>query len=287
MGTEIIMADRAKDKDGAKNKKRWKRAAYKKVITLLCIVIVAAAAVLGYEAVQTAIYQIRYGVSWSDVKTLKKQGGSAENILEHYDQYPEELLEMLSRNEDMLDFVLGYPEKKGQVFANDVGNVEKGTVPLLLQYDEGWGYGDYGSSCVAISGCAPACLSMVYAGLTGDNSVTPYTVARYADENGYYVAGQGTSWSLITKGCGHFGLQGTELPLSESKVFGALENGQPIICSMRPGDFTTTGHFIVLTGVRDGKITVNDPNSRERSGKLWDYDRLSGQINNLWAMTVE
>ena len=25
---------------------------------------------------------------------------------------------------------------------------------------------------------------------------------------------------------------------------------------------TTTGHFIVLTGVEDGKIRVNDPNSQ-------------------------
>ena len=74
--------------------------------------------------------------------------------------------------------------------------------------------------------------------------------------------------------------------LSESEVLTALENGHPIICSMRPGDFTTTGHFVVLTGVEDGKIRVNDPNSRERSGKLWDYSRLEYQINNLWVYTA-
>lgn len=56
---------------------------------------------------------------------------------------------------------------------------------------------------------------------------------------------------------------------------------------MRPGDFTTTGHFIVLTGAEDGRIRVNDPNSRKRSEKLWDYDRLEYQINNLWVFTVQ
>ena len=55
---------------------------------------------------------------------------------------------------------------------------------------------------------------------------------------------------------------------------------------MRPGDFTTTGHFIVLAGVEDGKIRVNDPNSVKRSEELWDYETLEYQINNLWAYTV-
>lgn len=107
---------------------------------------------------------------------------------------------MLSRNPDMLDFVEGYPEKKGQVFADSIGDVKKGEYPLLLQWDERWGYGDYGTSCVAVSGCAPTVISMAVAGLTGEDSITPYTVASYAQENGYYVPGSGTSWSLISEG---------------------------------------------------------------------------------------
>ena len=46
-------------------------------------------------------------------------------ILKETDTYPEELLDMLSRNPDMLDFVEGYPEKKGQVFADTIGHVKK------------------------------------------------------------------------------------------------------------------------------------------------------------------
>ena len=69
-------------------------------------------------------------------------------------------------------------------------------------------------------------------------------------------------------------------------VFGALEAGQPIICSMRPGDFTTAGHFIVLTGTQDGLLCVVDPNSPARSASLWEYSRLEPQIKNLWAYTA-
>lgn len=186
---------------------------------------------------------------------------------------------------DMLDFVEGYPEKKGQVFANSIGDVKKGEYPLLLQWDERWGYGDYGTSCVAVSGCAPTVISMAVAGLTGEDSITPYTVASYAQENGYYVPGSGTSWSLISEGIQHFGLFSQELPLSRDSVFQALESGMPIICSMRPGDFTTTGHFILLVGTEDGKIQVRDPNSTKRSEQLWDYETLEYQINNLWAVS--
>ena len=50
------------------------------------------------------------------------------------------------------------------------------------------------------------------------------------------------------------------------------------------GDFTSTGHFIVFAGIKDGKIQVNDPNSKKRT-KLWDYDKLKDQINNLWVFT--
>lgn len=237
----------------------------------------------------TAVYGIfllvtLFSSSVTSCQTNAKKA-KASKLLKETDTYPQELLDMLSRNPDMLDFVEGYPEKKGQVFADSIGDVKKGEYPLLLQWDERWGYGDYGTSCVAVSGCAPTVISMAVAGLTGEDSITPYTVASYAQKNGYYVPGSGTSWSLISEGTQHFGLFSQELPLSRDSVFQALESGMPIICSMRPGDFTTTGHFILLVGTEDGKIQVRDPNSTKRSEQLWDYETLEYQINNLWAVS--
>ena len=82
---------------------------------------------------------------------------------------------------------------------------------------------------------------------------------------------------------GTYGVIGQETTLSESNIYNELKSGHPIICSMRPGDFTSVGHFIVLTGTEDGKIRVNDPNSLTRSRQLWDYDTLADQISNLWV----
>ena len=222
----------------------------------------------------------------SVLKSMVKQDKRIKNVLENYNDYPEELLEMLSRNIEMIDFVLDYPNKKGEVYADTIGNISKDTMPLLLQYDQRWGYGNYGDSIIAISGCGPTALSMVIAGLTGDNSITPYKVAKFSESNGYYVSGVGTTWSLFTEGSENFGLQASELPLAEVSIYNALQSGKPIICSMRPGDFTTTGHIIVLTEIENGKIAVYDPNSNERSNKLWDYQILEHQIRNLWAFSA-
>ncbi len=217
------------------------------------------------------------------LKGLAKEDDRVREILENSGNYPEQLLETLANNPETLDFVLDYPEKKDTSPADTIGDVKKGTVPFLLQWDERWGYREYGGGLLACTGCGPTCLSMVIAGLTGDNSITPYTVACYAQENGYYEAGAGTKWSLMSEGAARFGIQGREISPDESAVVRELDAGHPIICSMGPGDFTRAGHFIVLTGTKDGKIQVHDPNSRIRSGKLWEFDDLRRQMRNLWA----
>ena len=229
------------------------------------------------------------GISDAEVREkLREQARSSDKvkeILEQYEKYPEELLEMVANNVETADFVLDYPEKKDSVPADSIGEVTRGQIPLLLQWDRRWGYAPYGDNMIAVSGCGPTAVAMVAAGLTGDAQITPWKVAQYAQEQGYYAGDAGTSWELMTEGAQHFGVDGEEISLSESEIFSELESGSPIICSMRPGDFTTTGHFIVLTGTDGEKIRVNDPNSKARSAQLWDYETLEYQINNLWAFT--
>ena len=116
------------------------------------------------------------------LKKLSKEDKRINEILDEYNDYPELLLDMLSRNIKMLDFVLDYPDKNGKVYADTIGKVEKGKFPLLLQWDQRWGYGKYGDDNIAIGGCAPTALSMVIAGLTGKNNITPYDVAKHSEQ---------------------------------------------------------------------------------------------------------
>ena len=160
------------------------------------------------------------------------------------------------------------------------------TVPLLFQWDERWGNTIYGSDVMTVTGCGPTCLSMVLVHLLQDATFTPRYVADFAEENKYYAKGSGSKWALISEGGETLGLDVTELPLDENRIKKNLELGNPVICIMGPGHFTTAGHFIVLRGVEDGKFIVNDPNSVENSERLWSYEEISGQIKNLWACRV-
>ena len=264
---------------GRNNKKRKRRRIRRIIKCIFCIALII-------PVITVVLWARDMIIGRGNLAVMALTDPKVREVVAHKDQYPEELIELLENNAETADFVLGYPEKKDTAPAETIGDVTQGEIPLLLQWDERWGYAYYADDMIAVNGCGPTAIAMVAAGLTGDNTVTPYKVAQFSAGNGYYAGDSGTSWSLMTEGAQQFGIYGEEMGLSEDEVFSALENGHPIICSMRPGDFTTTGHFIVLTGVEDGKIRVNDPNSRVRNGKLWDYSRLEYQINNLWVYTA-
>ena len=205
-----------------------------------------------------------------------------QTILDQAEEYPDNVLRMVCQNEETLNFAVDYPEKKDSEPASTVGDVTKGVVPLLIQWDRRWGYALYGSSTiVAVSGCGPTCIAMVACGLTGRNDITPAKVASYSANNGFLTESRDTSWDLMTYGAEEYGITGTELGLDEAAMANQLAAGHPIIASMGAGDFTSSGHFIVLTGYANGSFTVNDPNSLVRSGETWSFERLKNQIVNL------
>lgn len=202
-------------------------------------------------------------------------------------EYPESLLKLLEKNPETKDFVLNYPKNKDKHVDIDVSKeVTQGKIPLFLQWDERWGYETYGDDFLALTGCGPTCLSMVRCGLSGDAAWNPYKTARMAENGGYYVSGSGSSWDLMTQGAAELGLTYQEVIFDEEHIKATLEAGTPIICVVGPGDFTDNGHFLVLTGVdEEGKIILNDPNSKIRSKEAWDINQLMSQIKNLWAYT--
>lgn len=202
-------------------------------------------------------------------------------------EWPDELVELLKRNPETEEFVLNYPLKKDLNPEIDLSEHENSeSVPLFMQWDERWGYAPYGDDMIAISGCGPTCLSMVSVYLLNDGTYNPKYMAEFSETNGYCIPNDGSSWTLISEGGKKLGLNITELKLEESSIVQNLEAGNPVICIMGPGDFTESGHYIVLTDYIDGKFKVNDPNSKIHSEKLWSFQDLQGQVLNLWACSV-
>ena len=220
------------------------------------------------------------------LKTLVAQYPEFEEIYTNADQYPEKLIAALCNNPEMYEFVKGYPDADTSVSGKFTSQELKEEFPLFLQWDKRWGYVSYGDSMIGLAGCGPTCLSMVITALTDSETTTPAEVASYSMSNGYYVEGTGTAWSLMTEGVEHFGVTARELSLDEGVMKKALDQGQPIICSMGPGDFTAAGHFIVIYGYDEDGFKVNDPNCISRSEKRWSYEELSWQIRILWAYSA-
>ena len=200
-------------------------------------------------------------------------------------EYPDTLIALMERNPEAADFVLNYPFR--QELTIDMNDFDRTrSVPLMLQWDERWGYLQYGNDFAANTACGPLCLSMVGWYLTGDTKFAPDQVMAFAEQNDYYAKNNGTKWTLISEGAAQLGLRVKELPLVEQKIMTYLRSGGILIAIMGPGDFTTTGHYIVVTGLQDGLLCINDPNSRINSAKLWPYETFANQVRNLWLIQV-
>lgn len=255
------------------------------------------------EQFQKDDYQSKY---CSAICTLLEQGGNTDfpkhqdspsdpvNVVEVFaarnglqlSDYPTELLDLLKRNPETEEFVLHYPMEYGKIHEIDMTEYQRSnSVPLFIQWDPRWGYMDYGSSIVGLSGCGPMCLSMAGAYVTGDyETFRPDRIVAFALEEGYRVPDKGTSWNLITEGGNKLGLNVSEISLDEESVIQNLKAHNPIICIMGPGIFTADGHFIVLTEYENGQIRINDPNSHENSEHLWSFEEIQDQILNLWVI---
>lgn len=202
-------------------------------------------------------------------------------------QYPKQLQDLALKNEEALQFVYDYPAEHVKEHTIDLTEeASMDSVPLFVQWDKRWGYEKYSGNFFAASGCGPTTLSMVVVYLTHNREASPLAVAKYSKEAGYSVDGSGSSWTLISEGCRHYGVKAKAVALDESRMKAELDEGHPIVVNVGPGDFTDTGHFMVITGYDDEGFSINDPNSIEKSGKRWLFKNISSQIRAVWSMYV-
>ena len=277
----------------------------RRIALMLCLVLLAAAAVKGaWFVVQTVAAGITQKTE-SIVSAVEETAEASSHVQEELplpvtklsqseklaciledDSYPEKLKEMAQKNSETIDFVYNYPQLKDEVWNIDLTEESQSDqVPLLMQWDERWGYITYNGGMMGYGGCGPTTLSMVVLYLTRDASATPAAVAAYAESAGYCVPGSGITWSLIKEGCEHYGLHASEVAMVENRIRDKLDEGCPVVVNVGPGDFTDSGHYMVIVGYDDQGFIINDPNSRTNSEKRWTFDQLNGQVRNLWAMS--
>ena len=156
-----------------------------------------------------------------------------------------------------------------------------GVTPVVYfnQLDERYASQPYGTDNIGGYGCGPTAMSIVVSSLT-DETVDPVAMAQWSYENGYWCKNSGSYHALIPAAAEAWGLPVSGCTASEpQRILDALAEGKLVVAIMAEGHFTSSGHFIVLRGVKDGQIMVADPASYKRSEQLWDLSIILNEAS--------
>ena len=166
----------------------------------------------------------------------------------------------------------------------DVTFTDGGTpVVYYNQLDERYASQPYGTDNIGGYGCGPTAMAIVVSSLT-DDMVDPVEMAKWSYDNGYWCKSSGSYHALIPAAAEEWGLPVSGCTTSEpQRILYALADGKLVVAIMSEGHFTSSGHFIVLRGVKDGQIMVADPASYKRSGQLWDLSIILNEASRRAA----
>lgn len=224
----------------------------------------------------------------SELEALARADSRVMRVIEEPQLYSPELINLLLTQPEARSFVLGYPDRDTSDQSGELTSEElEGGIPELIQWDARWGYIEYGTGPLGITGCGPTCLSMVMTALTGDPKYTPGYLAEFSLENNYYLNGSGSPWALFTDGAPKLGISCQSVPVVEASMVSALEEGKVLVANVHAGIFTDAGHYLVISGYADGLFEVKDPNSPSNSARGWSLAELEGQMDALWAFSPE
>ena len=210
---------------------------------------------------------------------------NAKLVMKNADNIHYSLLKLAGNNYTAVNFVAKTidPSIKNGYSYPEKANSSK--VPLYLQWDKRWGYEKYGYGIIGFTGCGPTSCAMAMSYLKNDPSITPAKIAEESERNGF-SSSEGTSWGFYPYIARKYGLKAVQMDENYNVIKENVKKGNPILISVRPGDFTQTGHVMVISGMdSNGNIILNDPNSFINSQKTWKYDRLRPQIKAMWVFS--
>lgn len=135
------------------------------------------------------------------------------------------------------------------------------------QYDSRWGSVVYTKNntynknqTIKSSGCGPTSMADIVA-TWWDKSATPKTLAALAVAKGYRTTNSGTAWGFFKFCANKYGASKFIQTTSFATAEAAIKNGAYVVCSMKPGLWTSGGHYICWWWVDDTYVYVNDPAS--------------------------
>lgn len=168
-----------------------------------------------------------------------------------------------------------------------------------LQTDARWKNNNYSArgerKTIGSSGCGVTAAAMVIAALK-DKNVTPATTAEWSMAHGYKALNQGTYYTYFVPQMSRYGipckrlntvnLYGKSSSPAHTEALQALKNGNWIIACMGKGHWTSSGHYILLYGLKNGTVYINDPASTSPSRTENTWSLFAKQVKYMWSITV-
>ncbi|MBX8938197.1 C39 family peptidase [Enterococcus hulanensis] len=160
---------------------------------------------------------------------------------------------------------------------------------LALQTDPRWADKAYGSGSnqndLATNGCAITSLAMILS-YQEKRTVYPTEILEWSGDR-YYESGQGTAWSIFPAFAQNYGLTMQDLGKDQAQIQQHLNQNQPIVISVNPGEFTDVGHIMVIKkDLQSDQLIVYDPNDnsdKEHYMQKYSLDQLMPQLANAWV----
>ena len=166
-----------------------------------------------------------------------------------------------------------------------------------LQTDPRWGSLDYSAkgekTTIRASGCGPTAMAMVLA-TWADPAINPKTECAWALANGFKAPHQGTYYGYFEAAGRRFGLKtyrlnyanlyGNDRSAYHAQARDAIDRGDLVIACMGKGNWTSSGHYVLVWKVDGDTIYINDPASTLARRTRGSWALFKQQVKYYWTI---
>ena len=269
------------------------------VVAVLSAGLIGAGMLLtGLYGEQAGLYEEQIGLAYGSAgpweSDAQETGGYP--LLGTYEEFPELTSLLLlseegafaARNDSLTqrypNLAPDFLESLADCYPGELLTAGTAGIRFYLQTDERCADRLFGEDPIGVYGCGPSAMAMVVSTLT-DLVIDPVKMAEWAYENGYWAKQSGSYHTLIAGAAQAFSLSCESCPREDTdRMREALEEGSLIVVLMGEGQFTDSGHFIVLYGLcASGEVRLADPNSLQRTNQEWELETITKEAKSYAA----
>lgn len=166
-----------------------------------------------------------------------------------------------------------------------------------LQTDPRWAGLDYSApgekTTIGASGCGPTAMAMVLA-TWADLDVNPKTECAWALKNGFKAPHSGTYYGYFEPAGRRYDLKvyrlnytniyGNATTAYHAQAKDAVDRGDLVIACMGKGNWTSSGHYVLVYGIEAGTVFINDPASTKVARTKGSYELFKKQVKYYWVI---